>query len=295
MASGEGSELNKDIVTIFSNNSLNSDEIAQLSKNDKNPVDAVNLDNQMSFEELNQNLRRSITENSNFTHEDFPPLSSIASSNADTDDASEIKKTSKFEYRKIKDNFSTSSSTKENIAQVTSNIILAESAAKPNQDSKCDLKNHDDKLISSADESNPSTRFRVVKRMAKEPFVRERWQVEDKDLKKPIEKTQKQEPIQNVELPNVQQNDPSTNHSPGQVSDSTQNIIINQEYNQLFCTKVVQALDLVKSHISNTLIVQEAEQVQNYNKLTMENAALKLKLRKYEDLLYKHGIDYNNI
>jgi len=119
--------------------------------------------------------------------------------------------------------------------------------------------------------------------------------VEDKDLKKPIEKTQKQEPLQTVDLPNVQQNDPSTNYLPGQLSDSTQNIIINSEYNQLFCTKVVQALDLVKSHISNTLIVQEAEQVQNYNKLTMENAALKLKLRKYEDLLYKHGIDYNNV
>jgi len=167
MASREGSELNKDIVTIFSNNSLNPDEIAQLSKNDKNPVDAVNLDSQMSFEELNQNLRRSITDNSNFSHSDFPPLSSIALSNADTNDDSEIKKTSKFEYRKIKDNFSTSSSTKENIAQVTSNIILAESAAKPNPDSKCDLKNHDDKLTPSVDESNPSTRFRVVKRMAK--------------------------------------------------------------------------------------------------------------------------------
>jgi len=177
--------------------------------------------------------------------------------------------TSRFEARKIDDT-----------SDVVSEKISIDLEKKESNQGENDTK--------SSYAAEAKKRFRVVKRMAREPFERGRWLVDDKDKKKLNEINEaNKEKSANIVNENQSSNMNSTSSPPPNA--------VKEIEDELFCTKVTLALDLVKSHINQTLKLQEYQQTQEFHALKAENSRLSSRLEKLERLLNSHNIDYSNI
>ncbi|MES1905230.1 MAG: hypothetical protein MHPSP_001922 [Paramarteilia canceri] len=129
--------------------------------------------------------------------------------------------------------------------------------------------------------SSTSNRFRVVKRRAPEPFTRGRWIINDRLLKKSIET----DPLELTDISegNIAKNEDNEN-SPKDQDNEKNSLSLNLDIaNELVLTKkVVQALDLVKTHVISTLSSQEKTLLSSLQYLKQENKELKQKLEQKE-------------